>query len=118
MQLVDGRGDEPCAAGSQGVSDGDHAAVRVDMGIIVFQTHIAQDRQALGGKRLVQLDDVHLRHVEAGEWQHLAGCRYRDYWGSDSNFLNGGADGECGAVGYAQPLKPASSCHFRYQIGL
>ena len=41
-----------------------------------------------------------------------------DYWVPDSNFLSGGADGECGAVGYAQPLKPASCCQFRYQIGL
>ena len=53
------------------MADGDHAAIRIDVGGIVRQAMVARHRQALRSEGFVEFDDVHLREFEAGLFQHL-----------------------------------------------
>lgn len=60
FQLVQRGGDQACTAHAQRVAEGDGTAVAVDPLVVVSQAELAQYREALGGKGLVELDDVHV----------------------------------------------------------
>src|SRR5690606_20673265 len=49
----------------------------LDPGVVVLDTQLAHDGQALGGEGFVQLDDVDLIDAQALPVQQLAYCRYR-----------------------------------------
>ena len=72
VQLVDGRRDEPGAAGTQRMSQGNRTTVGVDARVVVTQTQVAQNGQTLGRKGLVELDHVDLLERDAREREHLA----------------------------------------------
>ena len=73
MQLVDRRGGQARATGTQRVAQRNGAAVGVHARIVVSQAEHAQHGQALGGKRFIQLDHVHLRQRQTGQCQHFLG---------------------------------------------
>src|SRR4051812_46059394 len=67
VQLVDGRGDQAGAARAERMAERDRAAVGVDARVVVGDAEVAQNREALRGERLVELDHVDLRQCQAGE---------------------------------------------------
>jgi hypothetical protein len=60
LQLVGGGHQQAGARHAQRVAKRNGAAVRVHPGIVISNAELTQDRQALGGKGFVQLDDVNV----------------------------------------------------------
>ena len=92
LQLVQGGGNQSGAAHAQGMTQGDGSAVRINVVRIIRQTKVPKDRQALGGKGFVQLDDIHLVQGQAGNLQHFAGGRCRAH-AHDARWHTGGGHG-------------------------
>src|SRR6185437_14941999 len=66
LELVHRRRDEPRAARAERMAERDRATVGIHARIVVGEAMVARDGQRLCRERLVQLDHVHLREVEAG----------------------------------------------------
>ena len=69
--LVEQGDDDTGAGAAHRVADGDGAAVDVDLGHVEFQ--LTGNRDGLGGKGLVGLDEVHILDGQAGLLHGLAG---------------------------------------------
>src|SRR5215470_8228225 len=64
-ELIERGCDEAGAAGSERMAYGDGAAVGIHMRSVIGDAEIAQDGESLRSESLVELDDVHLRKLEA-----------------------------------------------------
>src|ERR1700758_5688064 len=71
-ELVKRGGDEARAAGTERMTDGDGAAIRVDVWGIVGQTEIAQDGEGLRSEGFVAFDAVHLGELQRGSREDFA----------------------------------------------
>src|SRR5579859_5532641 len=71
QELIERRGDQARAAGTERVADGDGSAIGIDVRGVVWDSQITQNRQGLRGKGFVQLDDLHLRELQATFCQNL-----------------------------------------------
>src|SRR5205807_10026947 len=60
-ELIERGGDEAGATSTERVADGDGASVGIDVGRVVGNTQVAENRESLRRECLVELDNVHLR---------------------------------------------------------
>ena len=73
VQLTSSRQRQTRPGSTQRVTDGNGATVRVHVLGIIRQAEVPGNCQGLGGKRLVQLDHIHIGQFQAGRGQNLAG---------------------------------------------
>ena len=75
FQFVQGGGYQPGSAHAQGVAQGNGATVRVHVLGIIRQAEVPGNGQGLGGKRLVQLDHIHIGQFPGRLWPEPCGVR-------------------------------------------
>src|SRR5512141_3254481 len=91
LQFVNRRGNKARAAHAKRMSQSNRAAVGIDAGIVVRDVQLAQDREPLRGKRLVQFDDVELVRLDTGlRYQLVRGRQRTD--AHDARRTSGGGD--------------------------
>src|SRR5450830_202009 len=77
LQLIHRGGNQACAAHAERMAECNRAAIRIDARIVVGDAQFTQHRDALRGKRFVELDDIHLIDGQADLLQQLFAGRCR-----------------------------------------
>ena len=77
LELVKRGGDKASAAGAERMANGDGASVGINVRGVVRKAEVAEDGEGLRGEGFVELDDVHLRKLEASFRENFARGRGR-----------------------------------------
>src|SRR5229473_710329 len=79
QKLVERGGYKPRAAGTQGVSEGNRATVRIYVRRVVWNSQFAQHRQRLRSECFIQFHDIHLSERQSCFGENFSSCGNRTH---------------------------------------